>query len=259
MCCCFFFFFSSRRRHTRCSRDWSSDVCSSDLPVASDGPVSVSGDGDYETPAGAAPAAAGTYYWVASYGGDANNEGVSSGCADEPVVVGPAAAGIATTQLPGSGVGGATFKDRASLAGLFGAHAGGSVSWKLFANKACEGDPVASDGPVSVSGDGDYETPAGAAPAAAGTYYWVASYSGDANNEGVSSGCADEPVVVGPAAPRIATTQLPGSGVVGATFKDRASLAGLFGAHAGGSVSWKLFANKACEGDPVASDGPVSV
>src|SRR2546422_6747517 len=29
----FFFFFSSRRRHTRCSRDWSSDVCSSDLPV----------------------------------------------------------------------------------------------------------------------------------------------------------------------------------------------------------------------------------
>src|SRR5438105_6903889 len=27
----FFFFFSSRRRHTRSTRDWSSDVCSSDL------------------------------------------------------------------------------------------------------------------------------------------------------------------------------------------------------------------------------------
>src|SRR6266542_6170988 len=27
----FIFFFSSRRRHTRCYRDWSSDVCSSDL------------------------------------------------------------------------------------------------------------------------------------------------------------------------------------------------------------------------------------
>src|SRR3989440_4145964 len=26
-----FFFFSSRRRHTRSDRDWSSDVCSSDL------------------------------------------------------------------------------------------------------------------------------------------------------------------------------------------------------------------------------------
>src|SRR5947199_10551663 len=27
------FFFSSRRRHTRCLSDWSSDVCSSDLPL----------------------------------------------------------------------------------------------------------------------------------------------------------------------------------------------------------------------------------
>src|SRR5476651_1760159 len=30
----FFFFFSSRRRHTRYWRDWSSDVCSSDLLLA---------------------------------------------------------------------------------------------------------------------------------------------------------------------------------------------------------------------------------
>src|SRR5207245_6690066 len=29
------FFFSSRRRHTRCYRDWSSDVCSSDLLATS--------------------------------------------------------------------------------------------------------------------------------------------------------------------------------------------------------------------------------
>src|SRR5438105_7928865 len=30
----FFFFFSSRRRYTRSTRDWSSDVCSSDLEFA---------------------------------------------------------------------------------------------------------------------------------------------------------------------------------------------------------------------------------
>src|SRR5207245_7056619 len=40
VCVCFsffvvFFFFSSRRRHTRCYRDWSSDVCSSDLSTLS--------------------------------------------------------------------------------------------------------------------------------------------------------------------------------------------------------------------------------
>src|SRR5207249_6296622 len=36
------FFFSSRRRHTRSKRDWSSDVCSSDLsgaPRAADAPL----------------------------------------------------------------------------------------------------------------------------------------------------------------------------------------------------------------------------
>src|SRR5690606_41124870 len=33
---CCRFFFSSRRRHTRFSRDWSSDVCSSDLLLAGD-------------------------------------------------------------------------------------------------------------------------------------------------------------------------------------------------------------------------------
>src|SRR5579885_2080220 len=37
-----FFFFSSRRRHTRSKRDWSSDVCSSDL-IDAGGDVQVSG------------------------------------------------------------------------------------------------------------------------------------------------------------------------------------------------------------------------
>src|SRR2546428_5497682 len=32
-----FFFFSSRRRHTRSDRDWSSDVCSSDLLLIQEG------------------------------------------------------------------------------------------------------------------------------------------------------------------------------------------------------------------------------
>src|SRR3712207_8000983 len=36
--CHYFFFFSSRRRHTRYWRDWSSDVCSSDLQATSNLP-----------------------------------------------------------------------------------------------------------------------------------------------------------------------------------------------------------------------------
>src|SRR2546429_2092986 len=59
------FFCSSRRRHTRCSRDWSSDVCSSDLLVAvalsgiagpaseiSSGWTGYTGEGDYKAAAG---------------------------------------------------------------------------------------------------------------------------------------------------------------------------------------------------------------
>src|SRR5438105_7690032 len=34
VCSVLFFFFSSRRRHTRSTRDWSSDVCSSDLRLS---------------------------------------------------------------------------------------------------------------------------------------------------------------------------------------------------------------------------------
>src|SRR5258705_13457125 len=41
------FFFSSRRRHTRCLSDWSSDVCSSDLPqftyLPFNGPTTLAG------------------------------------------------------------------------------------------------------------------------------------------------------------------------------------------------------------------------
>src|SRR2546429_3394448 len=40
------FFFSSRRRHTRCSRDWSSDVCSSDLFCAEAGSAEQSATAD---------------------------------------------------------------------------------------------------------------------------------------------------------------------------------------------------------------------
>src|SRR6266513_6182219 len=46
----FFFFFSSRRRHTRSKRDWSSDVCSSDLrlrradPAAAARPATARGE-----------------------------------------------------------------------------------------------------------------------------------------------------------------------------------------------------------------------
>jgi hypothetical protein len=156
-----------------------------------------------------------TYLWTATFSGDANNKEVSSPCGGEASAVAKATPSIATTQQPASGTLGATFKDAATIGGLFGAKPGGSITWKLYNNSKCEGAAVASDGSVAVSANGAYGTPSGAAPSAAGTYYWVATYSGDANNNGVSSACAAEPVVVNaPVEPGTASAHGPSECVV---------------------------------------------
>src|SRR5207245_2292640 len=139
----------------------------------------------------------------------------------EPVTVGKAAPSLRTTQDPASGTVGATFKGSEARRGRFGAKPGGQISWKLYDKKECksaEGGVVATDGTVPVSSNGDSATPSGASPEA-GTYYWVASYSGNANNAPAAAGSEDEPVTVGKAAPSLRTTQDPASGTVGATFK----------------------------------------
>src|SRR5207245_5201846 len=119
---------------------------------------------------------------------------VSSGCADEPVAVGQATPELTTTQEPASGVVGATFKDKATVGGLNGAKPAGTISWKLYANNNCEGEPVASDGPVTVTKIGDYGTRSEERRVGDGSCYWVASYSGDENNKAESRRWGDENV-----------------------------------------------------------------
>jgi hypothetical protein len=54
-----------------------------------------------------------------------------------------------------------------------------------------------------VSGNGGYTTPKWFRIRQAGTYYWVASSSGDSNNDAFASGCKDAPVAVGVNTPSI--------------------------------------------------------
>ncbi len=61
---------------------------------------------------------------------------------------------------------------------------------------------------------------------AAGTYRWVADYSGDATaNRGVTTSCGDEIATVNPATPALSTTASPSVTVGGAIF-DTATLTG---------------------------------
>src|SRR6266705_2328395 len=69
------FFFSSRRRHTRSYGDWSSDVCSSDLPVLPPGPVPRGYSGRVSDPTREGRARACAYGWSVS---DVALEGLSS-------------------------------------------------------------------------------------------------------------------------------------------------------------------------------------
>jgi len=77
----------------------------------------------------------------------------------------------------------------------------GSVSFTLYSDNACKvstgltGTGAISSGTASFSGS--------FTPTAAGTYYWVASYAGDANNAAFTTGCGEtnEQLVIGKASP----------------------------------------------------------
>lgn len=152
------------------------------------------------TSAAFTPTQVGTYRFVAVYSGDANNASVTSACnaAAESVVVSPLTPTLTTQASPAITLGGRIF-DTATLAG--GSSPTGTITFKIYGpnDATCTGS-AADTATVTVSkGDGDYPS-ALFSPSVAGTYRFVATYSGDANNNAVSTACSDakEAVVVSP-------------------------------------------------------------
>jgi hypothetical protein len=143
--------------------------------------VSVSGNGTYSTPNGYLPkgagAVTGTYLWTASYSGDGFNNGItaSPGAVPESVI----AASPTLSAAPGAAVvigSGAKLTASATLAAGF--NPGGTITFTLTSPTGATVDTET----VPVNGNGAYTTPSGYLPATPGTYEWVVSYSGDANN-----------------------------------------------------------------------------
>jgi hypothetical protein len=88
--------------------------------------------------------------------------------------------------------------DSASLSGATG-DASGTVTYSVYDNSSCSGSPVASGGTKTVTSsavpDSDDVT-----FNSAGSFYWQASYSGDAKNESATSSCTSEQLTVTSAA-----------------------------------------------------------
>src|SRR3989442_1448236 len=196
------FFFSSRRRHTRCGRDWSSDVCSSDLTVT--------GNGTYPSSA-VTVTRAGRYRWIASYSGDPNNNAVSTSCGDagETSTVNKATPARTTTPLDTT-TARHTIQDMSSLAG--GVNPGGTITFTLYGPFDPTADPgTCTNGTAAGFFFNDTATTEiytlslhDALP----IYRWIASYSGDPNNNAVSTSCGDagETSTVNKATPTLTTS-----------------------------------------------------
>jgi len=175
-------------------------------PAAPPSTVPASGAGDYQS-ASFTPIAAGKYRWVATYSGDANNAAAATACGDaaETVDVSRAQPTLRTAASPVVVRSGHAAGDTATLTG--GANPQRTITFRLYGpnDSTCSAPPVFV-AEQTVNGDGSYRSPA-ATPAVAGTYRWVATYSGDANNAAAATACGDagETVVV----QRGHATQLP--------------------------------------------------
>ncbi len=115
----------------------------------------------------------------------------------------PAATTLATTQTSGT-ITGTTLTipagtlgetDRATVTGAKAASATGTVSYSLYSSSSCaSATRVSSSSTAVTSGVAAPSEVTAALPP--GTYYWEASYSGDANNLPSSSACGSEVLTV---------------------------------------------------------------
>jgi hypothetical protein len=133
--------------------------------------------------------AAGTYSWVATYNGDGDNTSVST--APTVVTVAEDAPTLKLTPTQTSASSGAAVSASAALSG--GYSPGGTVTFKLYSDPDASGTPVCQS---TIALAGGSATSAGCTVMQTGTYYWVASYSGDANNVAVSTPVAAAPVTI---------------------------------------------------------------
>lgn len=210
---------------------------------------------------------AGRYCWRATFSGDTTNgiPSASDSSATECFTVNPVTPTLATTAGADVNLGSAV-TDQATLSGAAtqpaspvinltgtgGAAAGGTITFKLYgpSTTGC-GTLVYTSAPVTVSGNATYNTPNPQhVPQAAGTYHWVAEYSGNLPNTNATThnttcNDTDEDVVVSTVASSMTTAQTW-------VLNDSATITAPAGSGAlAGTVTFTLYSSDDCSGTPL--------
>ncbi len=197
----------------------------SGTPVFTSGPVTVNGPGTYG-PVTTTVDVAGTFWWVApDSGDDATTWGPSSTCGEEQSVIDKSSPSIVTNPTATAPLPAGTLVDQATLSG-FQSPLQGTVTFNVYVPSTtgeCVGPLFTSTVPIAADGTATSEL---FTPTLAGTYWWVAAYSGDANNLAVSSGCGEEQSLAVPVSPTIATTPTSTATLPAGTLVDLATLSG---------------------------------
>jgi hypothetical protein len=221
--------------------------------AASSSTVSVSGNGPYAS-APFTVTKSGTYRYVASYAGDANNNPVTEGCngSGESVTV-TAVKPTFTTTASADVTLGKPISDTAVLSG--GNAPTGSITFRAYGpdNATCTGTAAATS-TKTVTGNGTY-TSTSFTPKTAGVYRFIATYSGNANNGSVADSCgtASESVTVNKVQPTVTATPSPATTALGHTISETVVIAA--GTAPTGTITAKIYGPNvtSCTGTPVAT------
>jgi len=205
------------------------------------------GGGGYYT-----PTSSGTHHWIASYSGDANNSAVTEICGVDPdqtltVAFRP---GLNTQAVPTQAEYGNEIHAEATLAGA--TNPTGTVTFSLYSpgDTNCYSSIFTSTKPLSATGTATSDTytpmPNGQFQTL-GTFRWLASYSGDANNPPSvvqTCGAPNQNVDVGKSTPTVTAVATPSQSGLESPVSDVATFTKMV--FATGYAQFQLYSDAAC-------------
>jgi HD-GYP domain-containing protein (c-di-GMP phosphodiesterase class II) len=162
---------------------------------------------------------------------------------------------LSTSSLERSGV----VRGSAEIANA-AADASGTMTYLVYRNDVCNGKSVVTLGPVDVT-NGVPNSSSWSMAGRSGTYYFVASYSGDTSDKSSISGCGATPFAVNSEATTI-TTDLSASAIVTGGQLHAIATITSDSARLEGSVTYDVYSNATCSragGGLVTSFGPLAI